>query len=103
VSNLTALLNGRIAAATVAWRAAWDKTSQTAYLICRATVLADYAKIYKLIIIIFMISSIPVDPRVTPSPLIRLFYTQIFRLISVENQSEPRLLSPFLALYHDCE
>jgi len=29
----------------MAWRAVWDKINQSAKLVCRATVIADYAKI----------------------------------------------------------
>jgi len=38
-----------IAPPTMAWRAVWDNISQSAHLICCATVLADYAKILLLL------------------------------------------------------
>jgi len=38
-----------IAAPTMAWQAVWDNMSQSAHLICCATVLADYAKILLLL------------------------------------------------------
>jgi len=39
------LTRAAIAAPTMAWQAVWDNISQSAHLICCATVLADYTKI----------------------------------------------------------
>jgi len=44
------LTRAAIAAPTMAWRAVWDNISQSAHLICCATVLADYAKILLLLL-----------------------------------------------------